>query len=420
MEYLFSIIIIITVTPSYLYAINRTYVLSYTTDSEVNLLLGSNGSILTSGTYVNRLLTSSANLLNSTQALLAASDVQSIVFTWNTGDCSYPSASAVTNPTKYISSPICFSQTSSLNNLLQLTATSAQLGQAAIVFMNQYSLHYFSMILSDSNVFYSNLAEQFSSYLTQKSYIFERSISVSNFTSASSISSLTSRGKSIPLKYVLSKLKNSLFLVFFIICSYGEEVSLYGTISSSYPSITSSMGNVIFIFIRWSHHFASFYTTQFAPNISYAVSLPIFHLLPMDGSTTSSLSNVILNYQQIMSSTSNITFSDDVSLDCRHSINYFDLFKVIFILSELEGVQLFQLTLTSNLTSTNWTTLLGPITFDSNQQRSFMYSFIGRSCNGNWAILKSVLSTLTYIDTGLGTCISYPSGDIIITADNGE
>jgi hypothetical protein len=102
------------------------------------------------------------------------------------------------NPTKYISSPICFTTVSSLSNLLQLTVTTEQLGQAAISFMNHYALHYFSMIISDTNEFYSNLAQQFSSYLTQKSYIFERSIPISNFSSAS-ITSLKSRGESIPL-----------------------------------------------------------------------------------------------------------------------------------------------------------------------------------------------------------------------------
>lgn len=107
---------------------------------------------------------------------------------------------------------------------------------------------------------------------------------------------------------------NYFFLVFFIICSYKDETSLYSTITSSYQSIQSSMGNVIFIFIRWSHHFVSYYTTQFPLNVTYpSTSFPILHLLPMDSSTTSNLSAIVLNYQQqIISSTSNITFTDDV------------------------------------------------------------------------------------------------------------
>jgi len=193
MELLFTIIIIFILISSYSCQNNLTYVLSYTNTSELNLLLHSNGLILTNSTYVKRLSSSAVDLLTSTQTLLSANNVQSIVFVWNTGDCSYPSALALTYPTKYISSPICFTQVSSLNNILQPTVTSKQLGQAAISFMNHYSLHYFSMILSDSNEFYSNLADQFSSYLTQKSYIFERSIPISNFSS-SSISSLKSRG----------------------------------------------------------------------------------------------------------------------------------------------------------------------------------------------------------------------------------
>jgi hypothetical protein len=140
-----------------------------------------------------RLLSTSDVLLTSTQTLITANNSQSVVFVWNTGDCSYPFALAKTWPTKYISSPICFSQVSSSINLLQLTVTTTQLGQAAVSFMSSYSLHYFSMILTDSNIFYSNLAEEFSGYLSQKSYIFERTILVSNFSLASIIS-LKSRG----------------------------------------------------------------------------------------------------------------------------------------------------------------------------------------------------------------------------------
>jgi hypothetical protein len=89
-------------------------------------------------------------------------------------------------------------------------------------------------------------------------------------------------------------------------------------------------------------------------------------------------------------------------------------------LSELESVELFQQTLTSNLTLTNWSTLFGSITFDSNQQRSFTYSFIGRQCNGTWAILKTINSAFTYNDAGLNQCINYPNNDITTTVDNGK
>jgi hypothetical protein len=77
----------------------------------------------------------------------------------------------------------------------------------------------------------------------------------------------------------------------------------------------SAMGNVIFIFVRWSQHFASFYTTQFLPNTtSYATtSFPILHLLPIDSSMTESFNDMILNYQQqIINSPMTISFSDDV------------------------------------------------------------------------------------------------------------
>ncbi len=94
--------------------------------------------------------------------------------------------------------------------------------------------------------------------------------------------------------------------------------------------------------------------------------------------------------------------------------------KVIFILSELENVELFQPTLPSNFTSTTYTTVFGPITFDNTSQRSFIYSFIGRQCNGSWNILKIINSTWTNIDTGLNTCISFPTSDITVTEDSGK
>lgn len=194
MEFLFSILILFLFISFSSSLNNLTYVLTNTNASYIPILLRSNGLILTNTSYVTRLLSTSDVLLANTQTLIAgANNSQSIVFVWDTGDCSYPSASAKTYSTKYISSPICFSQGSSYNNLLQLTVTTAQLGQAAASFMNSYSLHDFSMILTDSNSFYSNLAQEFSSYLTQKSYIFERTIFVSNFSS-SAITSLKSRG----------------------------------------------------------------------------------------------------------------------------------------------------------------------------------------------------------------------------------
>lgn len=79
--------------------------------------------------------------------------------------------------------------------------------------------------------------------------------------------------------------------------------------------MTSSMGNVLFIFVRWSHHFLSFYTSQFSPNItSYKTSsFPILHLLPLDVSMTSAFADMVSYYeQQIINPSPNITFSDDV------------------------------------------------------------------------------------------------------------
>ena len=111
----------------------------------------------------------------------------------------------------------------------------------------------------------------------------------------------------------------SFLLVFFVICSYSDELLLYSVISSSYPILRLTMGNIIFIFVRWSSHFISFYTSQFLPDLtSYQTSLfPVLHLLSIDQSLTSSFNDIILNYERkILKSATNLTFSDDVSFNC--------------------------------------------------------------------------------------------------------
>jgi hypothetical protein len=155
-------------------------------------LIYPNGFILGNQSYVTRLSSTSANLINSIQTLQGYNATQAIVFSWNTGDCSLPSALALTYPSIKISSPICFTDISiSITNIYQLTVTSKQLASAATMFMEQYSLTYFSLIISSSNDFYFNLAEKFSSYLTENSYILEQFLIGSNFTQ----SSLSSRSK---------------------------------------------------------------------------------------------------------------------------------------------------------------------------------------------------------------------------------
>lgn len=194
MEFLFNIILILFIFISSNSCQNLTYILSPINTTYINSLLQLNGLIITNTSYVKRLSTASTDLITTTQTLSTATNVQSIIFISNTGDCSYPYALAASYSTKYISSPICFTRISSLNNFLQLSVTSDQLAQAAISFLTQYSLHYFTIICSNTNDFHMNLAQQFSSYLTQKNYILERTISVSNFTSSSTITSLNSRG----------------------------------------------------------------------------------------------------------------------------------------------------------------------------------------------------------------------------------
>ena len=194
MRSLAFIITAVIFLPSSFSLANLTYVLSHTTTNAVETFLGTGVSILTNASYVKRLSALSNDLIASTQTLLLSPDIRSIVFTWNTGDCSYPLSLAKTYSTKYLSSPICLTPTNRLapGNLLQLTVTSEQLARAADAFMTRFSLHYFSMILTDGNEFYNSLAEQFARYLSANSFIYERSITRSNF-SAGTIISLKSR-----------------------------------------------------------------------------------------------------------------------------------------------------------------------------------------------------------------------------------
>lgn len=195
MELFFELVILVVLIPSHLCLNNLTYVFSHTTNDSVASLLRYNNLNLLNSSYVRRLSSTPDDLVTSTRVFLSASSIQSVVFSWNTGDCSYPSSVAKNMPSQFVSSPLCFTGTSSLSNLLQLTATSQQLGQAAGGFMSRFSLHYFSVILTDSNAFYSNFARQFSGTLTEALFIYERLISATNFSS-SAISSLKSRSKS--------------------------------------------------------------------------------------------------------------------------------------------------------------------------------------------------------------------------------
>jgi len=177
---------------SYLCQNNLTYVLSELTVAEIESLLNSNGFILTNSSYVKRLSSSTVNFINSTQTLLSATDIQSIAFTWNTGDCTFPASLALQYPSINISSPICFTELNvTATNLLQLSITTQQLAHAASIFMNHYTLTYFSIIISDSNSFYTNLAQEYSAYLTEYSLVLEQFLFKSSFSS----STLSARSK---------------------------------------------------------------------------------------------------------------------------------------------------------------------------------------------------------------------------------
>jgi hypothetical protein len=195
MELFFELVILVVLLPSHLCLNNLTYVFSHTTNDSINSLLRFNHVTLLNSSFVQRLSSTPDDLVTSTRIFFSSTSTRSIVFSWNSGDCSYPSSVAKTMPNQLVSSPMCFTGTSSLSNLLQLTVTSQQLAQAAGSFMTRFSLHYFSMILTDSNIFYSNFARQFSGSLTETSFIYERLISTTSF-SPTTISSLKSRSKS--------------------------------------------------------------------------------------------------------------------------------------------------------------------------------------------------------------------------------
>ena len=193
MHLLFDIIIIFLLIPSYLCQNNYTYVFSYLPNSTIQSILRSDDFILTNSSYVIRLPTAGVQLLNSTQTLLASNDSNGIVFNWNTGDCSLSSAIALRYPSIETISPICNSEIdSTVSNILQLTVTNLQLANAATVFMTQYSLTYFSLIISTSSDFYFNLAQEFSTYLTESNYVLEQFLFFSTFPPSST--SLRSKG----------------------------------------------------------------------------------------------------------------------------------------------------------------------------------------------------------------------------------
>ncbi|CAF4436647.1 unnamed protein product, partial [Rotaria sp. Silwood2] len=381
MHLLYDIILIFICIPYYLCLNSFTYVLSHINTNKIYSVLRSNDSILTNSSYVQHLSLSGVKLLDSIETLLSVNDTQSIAFNWNKGDCSLPLALALKYESINISSSICFSEIDlSVNNILKLLVTNQQLASAATLFMNQYSLTYFSIIISDSSDFYFNLAQEFSTYLTEKNLILEQILLKSNFPPTS----------------------NSL-RIYYILCSYDDEISLYSPIIS-YSKSKSTTSNIVFIFLRWSPHFVSFYTTQYLPNttsMGASASFPILHLLPIDINSKNNFNEIILNYEQeILSDTSNITFSDDI----------------IFILNELESVEYLRQSYLSSF--------ITPITLDSTYQRLFNYLLVGRQCNYTWTIFKTIdtiNSIFENIDTNLNLCttIIYPNFDTNTPNDTG-
>ena len=178
--------------------------------------------------------------------------------------------------------------------------------------------------------------------------------------------------------------------------------------------------SIVFIFLRWSPHFASFYTSQFLPNTtSYTSFFPILHLLPVDTGSDSRLEDIVRNYEEnILSNTNNTSFNDDVS-----SIQSIDVYlfllclKLIFILNELESVEY--------LRQMNSSFSLSSITLDGNRQRLFDYLLIGKQCNSTWTIFERIDLTnasLERMDVSLNLCtlITYPTLDVTTSDNSGQ
>ena len=182
------LVFLIASIPSSQCTSDLTYVLSHVTNASIQTFLRSDGLILTNSSAVTRLSSTGLDLINSVQTLLSSLDVQSIVFSWDTGDCSIPAIVALNSSSTNVSSPICFTETPSGSNLLQLTVTSDQLADAAAVLMTHYSLSYFSILISNSSDFYLKLAQGFSTSLAKKSFILEQFLFISNFSTSSSTS----------------------------------------------------------------------------------------------------------------------------------------------------------------------------------------------------------------------------------------
>lgn len=188
-----TILFLLISIPTYRCLYNSTYVLSHINTTIISSTLSSNNFIITNSSYVQRLSSSGMGLLDSIDKLLSYYNIESIAFSWDTGDCSLPFAFAYKYTSINISTPICYTHyNTSATNILQLVVTTNQLVSAAALFMNQYSLTYFSILISDTTDFYLNLAQEFSAGLTEKSFILEQVLLQSNFPPTST--SLRSKG----------------------------------------------------------------------------------------------------------------------------------------------------------------------------------------------------------------------------------
>ena len=195
---------------------NVTYLLSPVSSIYLENYLNLNNSILNDSSSVQRLSSSTDELISSLDILSMITNHDSIVFNSDDADCSLSTALAFHYNSCDVSTPICFSVFSSPpSNLYRLTVNSEQIALAAKLFMNQYSLIYFSILLTDSNDFYLKFSQSFSSYLTKNAFILEQTVFINNFSSAS-VTNQNSKGKKKRKRLALNFFSFSLFRYLFL------------------------------------------------------------------------------------------------------------------------------------------------------------------------------------------------------------
>lgn len=172
---------------------NTTLILSNVLITDINYFLRPDQTALTNLTFIHRLSSRIEKLIDSVNNFsLSVVNTNSIVFNSNTGDCSFPLAVASKFISSAVASSICFTDSSFYtSNFYRYTVSAEQMASTGALFMRQFSLVYFSIIISQSNEFYFKIAQKFALALTQQSFILEQFLFFTNISAMN----LKSKGK---------------------------------------------------------------------------------------------------------------------------------------------------------------------------------------------------------------------------------